>query len=334
MLSAKRSPTSPAQLRANLEDGLVSDPRILLDPRLLGILHRELEGRLGPDDSAEVLLEAGVFHGLRDALRVAAQEEGGAAMTAHSFPMLALQLTQVDESLYRGRLPEQVEAEARLGGLGPSAAPSCWLSCGYIAGWLSGLLDRDFFAVEHHCVAAGGETCLVEARPAAEFPQAASIPYDLLRERAHEANPPVRDPAREPGPRPPTANSTAPTVETTEDGDAAVHVWGPVMVVPYSGEDTTRAIESVALDGCADAVSVVIVDLGGAVVDDGFAAVALERTVEVIQSWGAEAVIGGASPLSLRLVSGLGQGGLVVREDLQGAIATAFQIADIQRFGN
>ena len=60
---------------------------------------------------------------------------------------------------------------------------------------------------------------------------------------------------------------------------------------------------------------------------------ALERVVEVIQSWGAEAVIAGASPLSARLVGSLGRGALVVRPDLQGAIATAFQIADFQRYG-
>ena len=105
------------------------------------------------------------------------------------------------------------------------------------------------------------------------------------------------------------------------------------MVVPYSGEETARAVEGVAMDAGSELVSVVIVDLGGAVVDDGFAAVALERVVEVIQSWGAEAVIAGASPLSARLVSSLGRGALVVRQDLQGAIATAFQIADFQRFG-
>ncbi len=315
-------------LRANLEDGLVRDPRILLDPRLLGILHRELDHRLDPEHASEILLEAGVFHGLRDALRVLARAESGATAVAPSFPMLAVQLTQVEESVFCGVLPERIEAEARLASLGPRSGPSCWLSCGYVSGWLSGLFERDFYVVEESCVGAGDAECRLRARLAVDHPRGASIPFAVLRDKAREE----LEGAAPEGAR--VASPTAPTTASEFDpGDAAVHVWGPVMVVPYAGEETARAIESVALEDGAEMVSVVIVDLGGAVVDDGFAAVALERVVEVIQSWGAEAVIAGASPLSARLVGSLGRGALVVRPDLQGAIATAFQIADFQRYG-
>ena len=309
-------------LRANLEDGLVRDPRILLDPRLLGILHRELDQRLDRDHASEILLEAGVFHGLRDALRVIGRAESGASSIAPSFPMLAVQLTQQDESVFHGVLPERVEAEARLASLGPRSGPSCWLSCGYVAGWLSGLLERDFYVTEQSCVGAGDETCTLHARLAADDPRGASIPFAVLREKARQELEGL-------GAHP----ATEVHLDRFDDGSRAVHVWGPVMVVPYSGEETAHAIEGVAMEAGAEIVSVVIVDLGGAIVDDGFAAVALERVIEVIQSWGAEAVIAGASPLSARLVGSLGRGALVVREDLQDAIATAFQIADFQRFG-
>jgi len=103
------------------------------------------------------------------------------------------------------------------------------------------------------------------------------------------------------------------------------------MVVPYSGEDTAVTIETVARDPGAADVSVVVVDLAGAVVDDGFGAVALERIVDAIHGWGAEAVLTGLSPLSQRVVSSLAGNPIVVPKDLQNAIATAFRIAESQR---
>jgi anti-anti-sigma regulatory factor len=121
------------------------------------------------------------------------------------------------------------------------------------------------------------------------------------------------------------------TIGAFDSGSPAVHVWGPVMVVPYAGDETAVAVEAVALDPSAAGVTVVVVDLQGAIVDDGFGAVALERVVDVIQGQGAEAVITGVSPLSARVVAGLGHGPLVVRKDLGDAIAAAFQIAELQR---
>jgi len=103
------------------------------------------------------------------------------------------------------------------------------------------------------------------------------------------------------------------------------------MVVPYAGEETAVTIEAVVRDPGAAAVSVVIVDLEGAVVDDGFGAVALERVIDVIHAWGAEAMITGLSPLSERVVASLSGAPILMRKDLRAAIATAFQIAESQR---
>jgi hypothetical protein len=74
-----------------------------------------------------------------------------------------------------------------------------------------------------------------------------------------------------------------------------------------------------------------VIDLDGAVVDDGFGAVALERVVDAIHGWGAEAVLTGLSPLSQRVVSALTGDPIVVPKDLHNAIATAFRIAESQR---
>ena len=146
-------------------------------------------------------------------------------------------------------------------------------------------------------------------------PLLAALPFAALREAA------LRD-----LPIPEAANSGAFDPESP-----AVHVWGPVMVVPYAGEETAATIEAVVRDPGAAAVSVVIVDLDGAVVDDGFGAVALERVVDVIHAWGAEAMITGLSPLSERVVAGLSGDPILMRKDLRAAIAIAFQIAESQR---
>lgn len=311
------------EIRANLEDGLIRDPRVLLDPRLLGVLHRELHERMGSDATQEILVQAGFFHGFRDALRAAG--DGGAQAGASTFPMLALRFGPIGEgAAAHGALPEGVEAEAILATLGHRDGPSCFLSSGYASGWLSGLWERDIWVEESACAASGRGPChfvarIVETGDSGE-PTGPPFPYAKLREK-------VRGEITDGGP---TKLSEA---SAFEEGSAAVHVWGPVMVVPYTGGDTAFAVESVANEPHADLISVVVIDLAGAVVDDGFGAVALERVVEVIQSWGAEAVIAGASPLSGRVVGSLGRGTLVVRDDLRTAIAAAFQIAEFQRFG-
>ena len=50
---------------------------------------------------------------------------------------------------------------------------------------------------------------------------------------------------------------------------AAVHIWGPVMVLPYAGpNETLSALELLARDPTASGVSVIVADLGGAIIDE------------------------------------------------------------------
>jgi anti-anti-sigma regulatory factor len=341
MGGSRRNPrereTRSGALRANLNDGLIRDPRVLLDPRLLGMLHRELRERLGIEDTDPVLRQAGFFHGLRDALRLQASLAAGldGQPIRPVAPLLALDLEAVDDAtsrgsanefVVRGSLPECLEAEAVLSTLGRCVAPACLLSLGYASGWLSGIWDRDVLAREENCAASAGGCCTFSARTVeawhaldavSDLQFADGFPFRALRDAVREE----------------LGRGESAIGPHFDRSSAAVHVWGPVMVVPYSGEDTADTVEIVAREAASGEISVVIVDLEGAVVDDGFAAVALERVVEVIQSAGAEAVIAGASPLSGRVVSNLGRGGLVVRADLRSAIAAAFQIAEFQRFG-
>ena len=311
-----------------VDEGLAADPRFLADPRLLAAIHAEL--RRGPvsGDAAAALLRAGFLHGLRDGGR-ARQGDGGAGMAA---PVLAMRFASATAGgsfgrplALHGSWPARIEAEAVLMACGRPAAPSCLLSAGYTSGWMSALWESDVLVVERSCAACGDDLCRFEARDAAAWEAGgesiasallAALPFGVLRDRVD------RELREAPG---------IPSGDAFDPGSPAIHVWGPVMVVPYAGDETAVAVEAVSCDPAAFGVTVVVVDLQGAIIDDGFGAVALERVVEVIEGHGAETVLAGISPLSERVVAGLGRGSVWIRKDLRSAIALGFQIAESQR---
>ena len=183
-------------------------------------------------------------------------------------------------------------------------------------------------AVERSAAARGDAVCRFEVREASDWlaaadpaarPLLSALPFGALRDRVERERREARD------------GNQPPADEAFDPASPAVHVWGPVMVVPYAGDETAVAVEAVSRQPAAAGVTVVVVDLQGAIVDDGFGAVALERVVEVIEAHGAEAVLAGISPLSARVVESLGHGPVTSRKDLRSAIALAFQIAESQR---
>jgi hypothetical protein len=104
------------------------------------------------------------------------------------------------------------------------------------------------------------------------------------------------------------------------------------MVVPFAGADESlRALELIAHDRDARGVRVVIVDLAGAIIDEGFGALALERILDAVAGLGAEPILAGVSPLSMGVVAELERAHALVRKDLPEAIAAGFQIAQAQR---
>lgn len=317
-----------------IDEGLAADPRFLCDARLLARVHAELAH--GPDglERAGALLRAGFLHGLRDASR------GGPAVLGEGAPWIATPALPIrlEGALsapgaagrplaLRGRWPGHLEAEAVALAHGRVDAPACFASAGYTSGWLSALWEADVLAVERTCEARGDAACTFEVREASAWATSGDpaarrllplLPFGALRDRVARER---REAGEAPGERDDAFDPASP----------AVHVWGPVMVVPYAGDQTAVAVEAVSRQPAAAGVTVVVVDLQGAIVDDGFGAVALERVVEVIESHGAEAVLAGLSPLSARVVAGLGRRAIVTRKDLRSAIALAFQIAESQR---
>jgi hypothetical protein len=307
---------------------LERDARVLLDPRFLGPLHDELWGTLGPDEAALSLRQMGVLHGLQDASHAVARL-GATFVDAFALP-LAIQLgspLRAHAGLeLAGCWPEAREAAARLEfGLGAHGA-ACHLSAGYTTGWLSGLFDADLAAVEVECAAEGRRSCRFVAREAHVWRREApelrwlhEVPLSayrsLVRERARRAGEP-------------TAQSSA----GIERDSACVHLWGPVMVMPFGGPDEAlRALDLLQRDPGAQDVSVLVVDLRDAVIDEAFGALALEQLVGSASAWGAEVVLADPSPLSQRAIDSLEHPPLLVAKSLEEAVATAFQIARAQR---
>jgi len=223
-----------------------------------------------------------------------------------------------------GTWPERTEAGAYLSILGPCTHVSCHLSAGYTSGWLSGTMDADILALEVECAAAGAPACRFVAREAESWrlrgdarAQAllASLPFDALRDLVQSRGPALRGGS---GGLDPEA--------------AVVHIWGPVMVVPFaSGEEALRAVELIDHDPAARDVSVIVVDLTGAILDEAFGAMTLEQIIDTASHYEAETILAAVSPLSAAVVAGLDRQPLAVHKDLSEAIAAGFQVAAAQR---
>jgi hypothetical protein len=320
-----------AALGLDLAETLREEPRFLSDATFIGAVHGELRERLGPGDARAALLQLGFLHGLRDALELVTRGMRGAARAAQpSGPRIALALdsaARTNGEAVRGAFRDAIEARALREVLGGQSSACCALSSGYASGWLSGLFDTDLFVRERACSAAGDARCEFEARTpedwaatsGADLDDVARLPFSPLRDLV------ARHLAAQP-------EASEGSKSSFEEGTPVIHVWGPVMVIPYAGADETiQGLDLIRRDAGARDVRVVVVDLAGAIVDESFGSLELERVLEAIERLGAEPVLTGIAPLSERAVSELEVSHLVVRKDLAAAIATAFQIADAMK---
>jgi anti-anti-sigma regulatory factor len=308
---------------------LAREPGVLLDPHFLGAMHAELEAELGSEDAATTLVQVGFIQGFHDAWRAVGGELGEGIVLP---PPLAIRFTAVRNAQPAGAIemvgswPERTEASAHLSLIGPCSHVSCHLSAGYTSGWLSGTMDANILAIESSCAAAGAEECRFIAREADAWradgnPRAAALlaalPFDAIRDL-------VQSRSRDDAERLP---------QDGIDSDAAViHIWGPVMVIPFtSGDEALRAVELISQDPAARDVSVVVVDLSGAIIDDAFGAMTLEQIIDSSEAQGAETIFAAVSSLSEPVVAELDRQPLLIHKDLSQAIAAAFQVALAQR---
>jgi V4R domain len=320
-------------LGIDLEGSLLDEPRFLTEAGFVGALHAELRGEIGTDAAAAVLFQLGFARGLFDASRVVRDGLGsGIAPVPCEAPiaaLVAMRLTPARNGTLglelEGSWPERREAQAVIASLGPAGSPSCHASAGYTSGWLSGVLGPDLLALETHCAARGDEACRFQVLEAEAWQEAGEARAAALLEAVPLAG--LRElVARQLASVPEREN------EGFEAGSPAIHLWGPVMVVPFAGADESlRALELIGRDRAARGVRVVIVDCSGAIIDEGFGALALERILEAVAALGAEPILAGVSPLSMAVVNELERSHAVLHKDLPEAIATAFQIAEAQR---
>lgn len=311
---------------------LSSEPKLFVNHRFFGSLLVEIEEELGSRGARRALFQIGLLFGLRDAYRIAAHESAQGPDAPAESTLIAIQLQQAEPSAERngiemaGHWPEAYEAASRLTRLGEASDACCALSAGYTSGWLSGSFDADILVVERECKAAGHDTCRFEAREidawqaAGDADATALLPdlgFDAFREISESFARPLD-----------VMHSAAPF-----DFDATmVHVWGPVMVLPFSNiDEALHTVEMLGRDPETADVRTVVVDLRGEGLDEGFSAAALEQILETIEAWGAEAILTGVSPLAEPIVADLEVKHLLLRKDLPGAIAAAFQIAEAQR---
>jgi len=312
---------------------LERDPRVLFEPRFLSALHAELLAKSGAEQARRCLLRMGFLHGMQDAVRAQAATRARDAC-APALVMRCRSLPSAEGIEVHGDWPDRREAMGRLYASGTRGADCCALSAGYTSGWLSAMLDADLLAMEVGCGAEDGSACRFVAREASCWGEAElresgldAIPFDAFRAlvRAREARQTAVELAG-------FASGTFPEEFQLDREAACVHIWGPVMVIPFGGADEgLRALELIGVDPEAAEVSVVIVHLAHAVVDEAFGAMALEQIVQSAEAWGVETLFAEPSSLCERVIAELDHPPLLVVKDLEAAVVTAFQIAHSQR---
>jgi hypothetical protein len=312
---------------------LLSEPKMFMNGRFLASLLVELEDELEALGAQRALFQIGLLFGLRDALRITAMEHADPANSVAESTLLAIQFTQRGTRSAPGSIempgswPEHHEADSRLSKLGPDMRPSCALSAGYTSGWLSGTLDTDIMVVEQTCSACGDDACTFVAREISAMQEVEDNPdLRLLPELAYQAFRDISLSFTQP------LAAYAGGVPPTEFDPTMVHVWGPVMFLPFTNiDEALHTVEMLGRDPETCDVRTVVVDLQGEGLDEGFTAAALEQILETVETWGAEAILTNVSPLAEAIVADLEVKHLLLRKDLPEAIASAFQIAEAQR---
>lgn len=320
---------------------LVDEPRLFFDRRLLASLVLELEGEFEGHTASALLYQIGLLQGLRDAGRIVhagylgGREEAERPVpeaTALAIRMGSHRVADGGHFEIPGYWPERFEADARLGRIGESQHPSCWLSAGYTSGWLSGILDAEMLVLETECCARGDEQCRFVARELATWrsdphpvmdPLIEATAFDSLWEAAMRSLP---DPSARP------TRPAAPPLSALDRESIDVHVWGPVMVLPFADADSVlETVDRLGRDPNTAPVRVVVLDLRNRVLDESFDCAALEVVLEAVETWGAETIVTGVSPLSEGVIAQLEASHLLLRKNVAEAVTAAFQIADAQR---
>ena len=234
-------------------------------PELLSELRWDVFQSVGARYGQGVLYGIGFTEGLIDGLRVTRTFQGTpdpvAQLAGPPLPLLFDPQPARSPGCFSGRLHEALEARLHLERFDASQDPICFVTAGYAAGWYTELLGQTVLVRELSCRARGDATCSFEARPLEQWSGdrviGELVPYldvSALRARAQASLPEERE----------AESAEGDLFGSFDPQSPAVHVWGPVMILPYSGaDDSAAAIDTIMGDIGADQVRVVIVDVLG-----------------------------------------------------------------------
>jgi hypothetical protein len=296
----------------------------------LARLRRNAFASVGRPYAGGILYGIGLSQGMLDGLRVARSftgAVGGAPRHAGAgLPLLFAPGRPRPDGGFRGRLDGSVEVELHASEPGELDGPVCHVSAGYGAGWYSALFGGHLLVRETACVALGAPACEFEARPVEAWLAArdawatellAYLDFDAMRSAAEQ--------------------KLAESEDATEGGmlgafdplSPAVHVWGPVMVLPYSGAgDSIEAIETIVGDVGPGVLRVVVLDLTGARMD-ALESAGVLRVLGALEAHKLEVVLAGAGDPAANdwLTRARPDSPPLRARDVTEAIALAFQLA-------
>ena len=296
----------------------------------LARLRRNALESVGRPYAGGILYGIGLSQGMLDGLRVArmfsASSSGAPRHAGAGLPLLFAPGRPRPDGGFRGLLETSVEVELHAREDGEKDAPTCHVSAGYGAGWYSALFGGRLLVRETRCAAQGAHACEFDARPVEAWLAAkdawatdllAYLDFDAMRAAAEK--------------------KLAEDESETEGGmlgafdplSPAVHVWGPVMVLPYSGAgDSLEAIETILADVGPDVLRVVVLDLTGARID-ALESAGVLRVLAALEARKLEAVLAGITdPAAGDWLTRARPDSPPLRgRDVTEAIALAFQLA-------
>jgi len=300
------------------------------DPEALAELRVDIFQTVGPEFGGGILYGIGFAEGQVDALRVTRGfQMGGSLLPRFAGPRLPLLFGPEGGKLaarFTGSLAKSVEATAHRSRFPAAADPICFLSAGYAAGWYTELLGEKVLVRERTCTACGATSCTFEARRLDDWLEAGDpwigelLPYldfEGLRARALKAVPELEldEPEGE-------------MLGSFDPMSPALHVWGPVMVLPYGGAmHGESSLEAIRADLGDEQIRVVVVDLTGARIE-ALERAGLARLVDHLESLHLEPILAGLHPSAEAALRRDAQslGAPLIARSISEGIALGFQL--------
>ncbi len=296
----------------------------------LARLRDDVLARVGFELGGGVLYGIGFMEGLVDGRRVAREFlRGSEAPVRRSGAALPLRFEPrgaEGPSVFRGELASSCEAIVHLSSAGSAPSPACFVSSGYSAGWYTEVWGVELLVRETQCRAHSDPVCRFQARTVDDWRERGD---DFVRELLPYLDvPALRERAAELVERELQEQSEGLMLGSFDPLSPAAHVWGPVVVLPYSGvDDSAGALETILSDVGPSQLRVAVIDVTGARVD-ATGATGLAVLVDKVTQLGLEPIVAGVGAGFADGFCGAGDGlaAPLFARDLAQGIALGFQL--------